>query len=208
MYLRSDGPASKYVCRDCRAKIPQDALDQVFESCLASIEIEAADVVAAAESPSSQAELSRMLDGRPVSLADAWAGLDRPQRCQLVDLLVERVVVSRDAVSVELAEKRDSQGASAPISPNPLTSSHGSEGPRETKTSPRPDSDDDNLAKLLTVDEVASLLRTTSKSVYSMVERGVVPGVSRVGRRVLIQRDDLLRWLNESRASSPKERRA
>ena len=73
--------------------------------------------------------------------------------------------------------------------------------------SPELPNDLHDLPSLLTVDEVAVLLRTSSKSVYAMVERGQLPGLIRVGRRLLFRRDDLLRWLGESRASSPKERR-
>jgi|SRR6516165_8510158 excisionase family DNA binding protein len=58
---------------------------------------------------------------------------------------------------------------------------------------------------LLTVHEVATLLRTTSKGVYAMVERGLLPGITRIGRRVLIRRDDLLEWLGHKSAPSPKE---
>ena len=36
----------------------------------------------------------------------------------------------------------------------------------------------------LTVDETASLLRTTRKAVYALIERGQLPGVTRLGRRV------------------------
>ncbi len=63
------------------------------------------------------------------------------------------------------------------------------------------------LPLLLTADEVAELLRTTRKAIYAMVERAMLPGATRVGRRLLIRRDDLLSWLNERRAPSPGERR-
>jgi excisionase family DNA binding protein len=56
---------------------------------------------------------------------------------------------------------------------------------------------------LLTTDEVAAILRTTRKAVYAMAERGQIPGVTRIGRRLLIRRDDLLSWLDERRAASP-----
>jgi excisionase family DNA binding protein len=56
---------------------------------------------------------------------------------------------------------------------------------------------------LLTTDEVAAMLRTTRKAVYSMAERAQIPGVTRIGRRLLIRRDDLLSWLEEKRAASP-----
>lgn len=36
-------------------------------------------------------------------------------------------------------------------------------------------------ALLLTVDEVGSLLRTSRKAVYAMVERGLLPGTVRMG---------------------------
>ena len=58
---------------------------------------------------------------------------------------------------------------------------------------------------LLTVDEAAALLRTTRKAVYAMVERSQVPGVIRIGRRVLFRAADLLHWLDQKCAPSPKE---
>ena len=58
---------------------------------------------------------------------------------------------------------------------------------------------------LLTVDEVADVLRTTRLAVYAMVARDSIPGVTRLGRRVLFRSDDLLRWLDQNRAPSPKE---
>jgi excisionase family DNA binding protein len=56
---------------------------------------------------------------------------------------------------------------------------------------------------LLTVDEVADLLRTSRKAVYALVERGQLVGVRRLGRRVLVHREELLSSLCEKRASSP-----
>src|SRR6476659_6178884 len=60
----------------------------------------------------------------------------------------------------------------------------------------------DSLPFLLTVDETASLLRTTKKAIYTMVERGQIPGVTRLGRRVLVRSEDLLRWLDHNRTPS------
>ena len=51
---------------------------------------------------------------------------------------------------------------------------------------------------LLTPDEVAALLRTTRKAVYAMIERGQLPGVVRIGRRVLVLEADLLQWLRQN----------
>ena len=64
-----------------------------------------------------------------------------------------------------------------------------------------------DLPLLLTVSEVANLLRTTCKAIYSMADRGRLPGITKIGRRLLIHRDDLLEWLDRSRAPSPKEER-
>ena len=55
---------------------------------------------------------------------------------------------------------------------------------------------------LLTVDEAASLLRTTRKAIYAMVERKQLPGIVRLGRRVLVRTEVLLNSLSQSRASS------
>lgn len=49
--------------------------------------------------------------------------------------------------------------------------------------------------ELLTVTEAAELLRTSPKGVYALVERGTLPGVVRIGRRVLLRAADLRRSL-------------
>ena len=41
------------------------------------------------------------------------------------------------------------------------------------------------LPMLLTVDDMAQLLRTTDRAIYAMVERRQLPGIVRIGRRVL-----------------------
>jgi excisionase family DNA binding protein len=41
---------------------------------------------------------------------------------------------------------------------------------------------------LLTVDEVADYLRTSRVAVYHLIERGKLPGVVKVGRRLLVKR--------------------
>lgn len=50
----------------------------------------------------------------------------------------------------------------------------------------------DTAPELLTCSEVAVFLRTSLKAVYAMVERGQLPGIVRLGRRVLVRRVDLL----------------
>lgn len=58
------------------------------------------------------------------------------------------------------------------------------------------------IAALLTPDEVATLLRTSRKAIYAMVERAQLPGIVRIGRRVLIREDALLHWLGQKSAPS------
>ena len=63
----------------------------------------------------------------------------------------------------------------------------------------------DGLPMLLTVHDAADLLRTTRRAVYAMVDRRQLPGVIRLGRRVLFRADVLLDWLDQKRAPSPEE---
>jgi excisionase family DNA binding protein len=63
-----------------------------------------------------------------------------------------------------------------------------------------------DLPPLLTADEAAELLRTTRKAIYVMAGRRQLPGLTHIGRRVLVRRDDLLHWLDQNRrAPSLKE---
>jgi excisionase family DNA binding protein len=48
---------------------------------------------------------------------------------------------------------------------------------------------------------VAELLRTSKKAIWAMAERGQLPGIVRIGRRVLFRQDALLDWLGQK--SSP-----
>jgi excisionase family DNA binding protein len=60
----------------------------------------------------------------------------------------------------------------------------------------------DGWQPFLTVSEVATALRTSRKAVYTMAARAQLPGVTRIGRRLLVRRDDLLAWLDERRAAT------
>jgi excisionase family DNA binding protein len=61
------------------------------------------------------------------------------------------------------------------------------------------------MPTLMTVDEAAALLRTTRTAVYVMVARRQLPGITRIGRRVLLRSQDLLDWLDQKRVPSPEE---
>lgn len=63
------------------------------------------------------------------------------------------------------------------------------------------------LPVLFTVEETAEILRTTQRAIYVMIARRQLPGLTRLGRRVLFRADALLDWLDQKRAPSPKEER-
>lgn len=60
------------------------------------------------------------------------------------------------------------------------------------------------LPHFLTAADVAELLRTTRAAIYAMIERAQLPGVVRIGRRVLVREADLLDWLRQKSAPSPE----
>ncbi len=62
-----------------------------------------------------------------------------------------------------------------------------------------------NLPVLLDADQVAEVLRTSKKAIYAMIERRQLPGVIRIGRRVLLREDALLDFLRQ-RSSPSLER--
>lgn len=62
----------------------------------------------------------------------------------------------------------------------------------------QPNATDPALPELITVPELASLLRISPKTVYGMIERRAIPCV-RVLNRVRFRRDDVLALLHENR---------
>lgn len=72
---------------------------------------------------------------------------------------------------------------------------------------PPPQTDASDLPFFMTVEDVAALLRTTPKAIHSRIERGLLPGFFRDGRRRLIAREDLLNCMEEKRRGSPGETR-
>jgi excisionase family DNA binding protein len=88
------------------------------------------------------------------------------------------------------------------------TDAHGTAqaGPRGTRGADKiATTERRDVPNLLTVREVADLLRTTRKAIYAMVDRRQLPGVVRIGRRVLIDASDVVLWLRQKRAPSPEE---
>jgi excisionase family DNA binding protein len=55
-----------------------------------------------------------------------------------------------------------------------------------------------DLPVMLTVRESAGLLRTTTKAIYQRIRRGKMPGVVKLGRCYLVNRDSLIRAIRKS----------
>ncbi len=62
-------------------------------------------------------------------------------------------------------------------------------------------------ASILTVDELADLLRVERKTIYAAITRGDIPGVRRVGRSIRISREAVLDWLRTAHVRAPHPRR-
>ncbi len=60
---------------------------------------------------------------------------------------------------------------------------------------------------VLTVDELAALLRVERKTVYSAILRGEIPGVQRVGRTIRIGRAAVVSWLNSGQGCVSRSKR-
>jgi excisionase family DNA binding protein len=60
---------------------------------------------------------------------------------------------------------------------------------------------------VLTVDELAELLRVDRKTAYSAIAEGKVPGVRRVGRCIRVSRAAVLEWLAQGNSTRTHGRR-
>jgi excisionase family DNA binding protein len=60
---------------------------------------------------------------------------------------------------------------------------------------------------IITVDELAALLRVNRKTVYDALARGDIPGARRIGATYRIHRDAVLDWLASSQDRAARSRR-
>jgi len=198
MRPRGHGPTGKYVCGDCRAKIPEHTLEKLFKESLAAVELDAAEIVAALNSNLRAPEITRMLGGRSVPLSEIWRELDPPRRRQLVDQLVAQLVVGPDDISVVFSESDDPRSESAPLRVNSLPTHHGSEEVDEGVTSSNRPRRLDDLLDLLSVGEVAATLRLSKAKVYELIASRRLPAY-RPGGRIRIPAKILREFLRDSR---------
>jgi hypothetical protein len=222
-YLEGRGQAGKFICRGCRGKIPLDKLEELFEESLDAIELSAVELVEALGNNPRAAELTRMLGGALTPVSKVWPVLNATEKGVVVDVAVSRLVVDQAEVTVTFALEPDFGGESAASQARALPSTYDPEvlpdratpAAADGRVPVGPDKGDrhqapvsrDALPLLLTVTAAAEVLRTSPKAVYMMAQRGMLAGVVRVGRRLLVRRDEMLDSLDESRALSPTEER-
>lgn len=65
-----------------------------------------------------------------------------------------------------------------------------------------------NLPPILTVEELADLLRIDRKTAYAAIAEGGVPGVRRIGRCIRISRDVVFDWLDSGQGRELRRGRA
>lgn len=81
--------------------------------------------------------------------------------------------------------------------------------PADEPEAARPGRDGESfeLPQILTVDELATLLRVNRKTAYAAIRAGEIPGVRHIGSVIRAHRDTVLRWLSEGQARVPRPRR-
>jgi len=63
------------------------------------------------------------------------------------------------------------------------------------------------LPDVLTVDELAALLRVDRKTAYAAIAAGEIPGVRHLGRTIRVRRDTVLTWLAEGQGRASRSKR-
>jgi excisionase family DNA binding protein len=92
-----------------------------------------------------------------------------------------------------------------PLEPMVLMSASSEQsGPQR---SAHPGGEEQPPPSVLTVDELATMLRVNRKTVYDALSRAEIPGARRVGGRYRIHRDAVLEWLASGQDRVPRSRR-
>jgi excisionase family DNA binding protein len=160
------------------------------------------------------ARLLKHREGRAETLAEG-----EPRRCRLplAGACPERAMRALAKAARAFAAVLECELEAASTITVPLVVPHSGEPPQLTSRAPRPTARDvsappsasnaSDTQPLLTAEEAALLLRTSRKAVYAMIARAQLAGVTRLGRRVLIDRSELVQLLAEGRATSPERTR-
>jgi excisionase family DNA binding protein len=74
-------------------------------------------------------------------------------------------------------------------------------------SAPSPSRNPSLLPRVMTVDELATLLRVNRKTVYDALSRGEIPGARRIGGRYRILREAVIQWLASSQDCGARSRR-
>ncbi|MCM2334673.1 MAG: helix-turn-helix domain-containing protein [Anaeromyxobacteraceae bacterium] len=61
------------------------------------------------------------------------------------------------------------------------------------------------VPRYVTPDELAEILRTTRRGIYGRISRGTLPPPFKFGRNLRFDLDEVLKFISESRGSSPTE---
>ncbi len=80
-------------------------------------------------------------------------------------------------------------------------------GPSCDGSVPHDDATEPGPSTVLTVDELATLLRCNRKTVYGAIQRGEIPGVRRLGGAIRVHRETVLRWLADGQGHVSRSRR-
>lgn len=62
-----------------------------------------------------------------------------------------------------------------------------------------------NKNELLTIDEVCDILKCSKPTLYAKHSRNELPGVSKVGKRLLFNRQVLLEWIASTESKTTKQ---
>ncbi|MCP4449334.1 MAG: helix-turn-helix domain-containing protein [Myxococcales bacterium] len=60
---------------------------------------------------------------------------------------------------------------------------------------------------VITVSELAALLRIERKAAYAAIQRGEIPGVRRIGRSIRVSKSAVLGWLRDGQGRVSRRRR-